>query len=317
MLSDPRAGRRSQPQGNQLLWWLALGLLLFAVVAVLLWILAGNLDPGHPGRGRDPLELLASQLKGQTPVTGAQVGIFFAALLLVAGLATGLALLLRKAMHGGSRVDHLASSMGHKRDYAGISAAAVKADTERLGAEGAGPGVPLAVLVNTNERVYGTYEWVQIWLMGPRAGKTSCVCVPQIIETDGPVLAPTNKRDLVDMTRGPRSRVGTVWVHDVQGIIGEPTSWWWDPLSYVTDMQKAEGLTDVFITSATSAGAKQDAYFESDGKRVLSHMFFAAAISNSPITDVFLWAQDPNDRTARNLLIEHGYPALGKAALHR
>lgn len=54
---------------------------------------------------------------------------------------------------------------------------------------------------------------------GARAGRISCVCVPQVPKTGGPALATSNKRDIVDMTRGPRPRVGTVWVHDVQGMI--------------------------------------------------------------------------------------------------
>lgn len=107
--------------------------------------------------------------------------------------------------------------------------------------------------------------------------------------------------------------MGTVWVHDVQGIIGEEPSWWWNPLSFVTDMETAEKLADVFVSSATDAGAKQDAYFESDGKRLLSHMFFAAAIGGRPITDVFYWAQVPTDKTPRDLLYNQGYEILATA----
>lgn len=127
------------------------------------------------------------------------------------------------------------------------------------------------------------------------------------METQGPLLATSNKRDIVDMARGPRARVGTVWVHDVQGIIGEERSWWWNPLSFVIDLETAEKLADVFVSSATDAGAKQDAYFESDGKRLLSHLFFAAAVGQRPITDVFMWAQDPEDFTDRDLLKDHGF----------
>lgn len=50
-------------------------------------------------------------------------------------------------------------------------------------------------------------------------------------------------------------------------------------------------LTEVSIASETSAGAKSDAYFESDGKRLLSHFLFAAAIANRSITELIAWAQ--------------------------
>ena len=116
-------------------------------------------------------------------------------------------------------MDHLAKEMGHAKDFKVLEEPAAQSDAERLGATKAGTRVPLAKLVSNHEPLYGSYEWVQIWLMGARAGRISCVCVPQVLKTGGPALAISNKRDIVDMTRGPRSRVGTVWVHDVQGMI--------------------------------------------------------------------------------------------------
>ncbi|GAA0200908.1 hypothetical protein GCM10009526_24360 [Glutamicibacter creatinolyticus] len=116
-------------------------------------------------------------------------------------------------------MDHLAKEMGHAKDFKVLEEPAAQSDAERLGATKAGTRVPLAKLVSNHEPLYGSYEWVQIWLMGPRAGRISCVCVPQVPKTGGPALATSNKRDIVDMTRGPRPRVGTVWVHDVQGMI--------------------------------------------------------------------------------------------------
>jgi len=217
---------------------------------------------------------------------------------------------LRKQSASRSRVDHLASKMSKSRDFAPMQGKQAKAEAQRFGVE---DGVSLGKLVNDGKPLFASWEWVQTWIMGPRAGKTSCVCVPQIVEAPGAVIATSNKRDIVDLTRGPRSRKGVVWVHDAQDIIGEEPSWWWNPLSFVRDMERAEALTDIFISSASSAGAKQDAYFESDGKRLLSHMFFAAARANKPITDVFTWAQDPDDKTPRNDLHEAGYPQLAEA----
>lgn len=131
----------------------------------------------------------------------------------------------------------------------------------------------------------------------------------QTLETTGPVVATSNEPDIVDAARGPRSELGVCWVHDVQDIIGERPTWWWNPLSFVTDLETAEKLADVFISSATSAGAKQDAYFESAGKELLSRLFLAAALARRPITDVFAWANDPDARDGENpaaLLKAHG-----------
>lgn len=78
-------------------------------------------------------------------------------------------------------------------------------------------------------------------------------------------------------------------------------------------METAEKLADVFVSSATDAGAKQDAYFESDGKRLLAHLLFAAAVGHRPITDVFSWAQVLTDKTPRDLLYNNGYATLATA----
>jgi hypothetical protein len=52
----------------------------------------------------------------------------------------------------------------------------------------------------------------------------------QVLETTGPVLVTSNKRDIVDATRGPRAEHGAVWVNGLQQLAGEPPSWWWNPL---------------------------------------------------------------------------------------
>jgi type IV secretory pathway TraG/TraD family ATPase VirD4 len=312
MLSDPRPGRRTQPASAETGWVLAAGALTALIGAIALWVAGAWLDPTtDTGAAGGPVELLAAQATGEVPVGGVQLAVFGAGLLVLLGLGAAFAVVALRTGSRRSRVDHLAPKMAKAREFDTLTETAMAADAERLRATAAGPGVPLAKLVNNGKRLFASWEWVQIWLMGPRAGKTTSVCVPQILETRGPAVATSNKRDLVDMTRGPRARTGTVWVHDVQGIIGEEPTWWWNPLSFVTSMERAEMLADIFVSSATSAGATQDAYFESDGRRLLSMMFHAASVGERPITDVFAWAQDPDDKTPRDLLLEHGQTEVG------
>jgi len=311
--TDPRSGRKNQPANDEAVWMIGGGALALFIVGVALWTFGAILDPKVENASNNPVQILMDQGRGYLPVGGLQITVFAIGMLLLIAVILMLLVVWRRSRGTASRIDHLAKEMGHAKDFKALEEPAARQDSERLGAQKAGIGVPLAKLVNNHKPLFGSYEWVQIWLMGPRAGKTSCVCVPQILETGGPVLATSNKRDIVDMTRGPRARVGTVWVHDVQGIIGEERSWWWNPLSFVSDMETAEKLADVFVSSATDAGAKQDAYFESDGKRLLSHLFFAAAVGKRPITDVFMWAQDPEDFTARDLLKDRGFLPLSQA----
>ena len=308
---DPRAGRRAQPGISETPWLVATAALCLVLVLGGLWAGVGLLT-AHAPAGTGLVELVVLQVRGTVAVTVWQVIAVVLALALFAFL--GWAAWRMMAGSGrASRIDHLARSMSRPKDFQEMTHARAAKDAERLHAASAGAGVPLAKLTNGGQMLYGSWEWVQTWIMGPRAGKTTCVCVPQIVETSGPVIATSNKRDIVDLTRGPRSEKGVVWVHDVQGIIGEPATWWWNPLSFVTSMERAEMLTDVFVSSATSAGAQSDAYFESDGKRLLSHLFYAAAVARRPITDVFRWAQDPEDEAPVRELRAAGHLSLAES----
>lgn len=311
-MADKRAGRLHQPGASETPWLVVLGFIAAAVLLGGAWFAAAGLDSTVTAAAEttNPLHVVGQQLQGNVSLGSTQLVLFGLFALILTSIGGLLIWALRKQSVSRSRVDHLASKMSKARDFAPMQGKQAKAEAQRFGVE---DGVSLGKLVNDGKPLFASWEWVQTWIMGPRAGKTSCVCVPQIVEAPGAVIATSNKRDIVDLTRGPRSRKGVVWVHDAQNIIGEEPSWWWNPLSFVRDMERAEALTDIFISSASSAGAQQDAYFESDGKRLLSHMFFAAARANKPITDVFTWAQDPDDKTPRNDLHEAGYPQLAEA----
>ncbi|PRZ11682.1 type IV secretory pathway TraG/TraD family ATPase VirD4 [Nesterenkonia sandarakina] len=310
-----RAGRRSQPGSGEAGWIFLGGFIAVVLLLVAGWWGAALIDPAitGPAGGSDPFTIIGGQVTGALPVTAAQL-VMFGTVVLGVLVLVGLVVFAALRQRGkSSRVDHLARSMSRPKDLSGLGMKAQTADAERLKASNASPGVPLARSVANNKELRASWEWVQTWIMGPRAGKTSCVCVPQIVETNGPVLATSNKRDIVDLTRAPRLEKGRVWVHDPQDIIGEEPSWFWNPLSFVEDMETAQKLADVFITSETSAGASQDAYFTSDGKRLLSHLLLAAAVSSRPITDVFNWANDPADTTPRDALSSAGKPSYAAA----
>lgn len=238
MSRDPRPGRKAQPASNEPVWAGAGILLSMMVLAMMLWFFGAVLDPtvdtSIASSTSNPATLLLAQGRGYLPVGGIQVLIFGAGMAVLLTVAALVLVLWRHRTRTRSRIDHLARDMSRPKDFAQLGLRAATADAQRLGALQTGPGVPLARLVTTGAELYGSWEGAQVWLMGPRAGKTTCVCVPQVMETTGPVLATSNKRDLIDMTRGPRARLGAVWVQDVQNIIGEQPSWWWNPLSFVT-----------------------------------------------------------------------------------
>lgn len=242
-----------------------------------------------------------------------------ATLLAIAGIAVLLVLALAilwavtRTSKSATRVDTAARYLGNhsKRDLAPFTTAAVEQQAERLHATAAGPGVPIGEAVGTSTALYSTWEQVRLSVMGPRAGKTSSVAVRELVECKGPAIATSNKRDIVDLTRGPRSEVGVVRVHDLQGLIGEEPSWWWDPLSYATSVDRADELADVFIAAVTDAGAKQDAYFTGAAKKTLSGMLLAAHCGQRKVSILLDWLSRPDNSDAVELLAEAGY--LGSA----
>ncbi len=294
--------RRQDPTSDGV--WLVVLAVLVGLLALLGsgWFGAWLVDPTASG----PLSFYVQLFGGDRayPVFG---------LLYAAPLVLVLVLLIAAAVwvlrpHHRTRVDPKATSMARPRELEGMIGEAARADATRLGSERASAeGVPLGKLLPGGAMLHASWEWVQIWIMGPRAGKTSCVCVPQITQTRGPVLATTNKRDLVDMCRGPRTRQGNVWIFDPQDIIGEPATWWWNPLSFIKTLADAELLARLFSASARDDNAQTDAYFDVEAENYLATLLLAAAAAKEPITAIYEWITRPGDDTPVAILRMAGH----------
>lgn len=226
---------------------------------------------------------------------------------LVFGIAHGL--------RGREWTDALASSMSGRRDEAEMVTKAATADATRLGSTAAGIGLVLGQSVRSQEWLYGLYEWSQIWIMGTRAGKSRSVAIPQIMGHGGALVTTSNKRDVHDRTRGPRSRKGKCWVNDPQQIAQEPASWWWNPLSFVTSVARAEELVELWAAARTKqdmAGA--DPYFEPEGRNLLANLLMAAAVGDEVLTRLPDWLTGMRPRPGIpdpvQILTDHGYPVL-------
>lgn len=206
-----------------------------------------------------------------------------------------------------SRFDYKAKYMGDPAEMAEMNRTAQEETTARLGIEGCGMGVPLGTMIKGGDDLLSSFEEVRLAIMGPRAGKTSGMVIREVMETHGPALVTSNKRDVVDATRGPRSERGLVRVQDVQNLVGEKPSWWWNPLTFVTDMENAERLAAIFAASNTPRDARADAYFSSAAKGYLSSLLLAAAAGDRPLSQVADWMTDPGGREPVNILARAGY----------
>lgn len=235
---------------------------------------------------------------------------------LVVGVVVVLGLTIRQLRQRRGRrpdVDRAASRLARRRDVAHLAERGARATAERLGAADAGPGVPIGITVSDGAWLYSSWEDVSVDIWGPRTGKTTARAIPALLAAPGAAIVTSNKRDIVDATRGPRGDRGPVWVFDPQQLIGEPATWWWNPLDYVSDEVKARILADLFAAGSRETDARTDAFFDSAGKELLAGLLLAAAVAGRPITQVYTWLCDPTDDEPVDLLDAGGHPMIASA----
>lgn len=304
MMFQRRAGRKPDPSG-QLGLYLGAGALGLIVGLVLLgWASAAVAGLGPSG---NPIAWLVGLVTGEEQWSA---GASVTAVTVFVALVTAVALVLRRVMgsrKATSRVDYLAKEMSLPSDVRALSVEALREDAKRLKvAPECGPGVPIGRAVSGSWLLATSWEWTQLWIMGTRAGKTTCLCIPQVVSTKGPVLATSNKRDLVDATRGLRSQTGLVRVHDPQGLAGEEPTWYWSPISYTTTPSRADEIVSLFAAATRDANAKTDAYFDTAAQTLMAALLLAAAKGGKSIYDVHKWVRRPDDKEPEDLLIEAG-----------
>lgn len=283
----------------------------------------------------DPKQLIAGLTSGElqwtTTTSYAAAGLALGLLVLVF-----LGILLWPKGRGGKRMrpDRSARYMGRGRDVDHLTAAGSSRTAKRLGTEG--PGLPIGQTVGFGtaggRMLHTSWEDMAILVAGPRTQKTTAYAIPALLAAPGAALATSNKRDLYDATRELRARQGRLWVFDAQGITGTTADWWWSPLSYVAPLDprtgralrlpsgevaaseiRAERLAAQLVASARPAGAKVDAYFDTEAENLLSLMLLAAACAEQPVTEVYTWLTKPEDETPTQVLRDQGFRLQAQA----
>lgn len=255
------------------------------------------------------IDLASGKSSWPGPAASAVIGCELLVLTLVAAIIAA-----RRSSSGRRRVDKAARLMASRRDHLEASGAGAAAEAaKRLGVRAMQPGVRVGVSLRTGKPVYGSWEMTHADIWGARRGKTTSRVVPAILDAPGAVVATSNKRDVVDSTRGLRDGCGPVWVFDPQAVANEPASWWWDPLSYVTDVDKAVRLAAVLAYASRAPDARQDAYFDPKGEQLLAFLLLAAAEYHAPVTKVFEWTTDPTETRPVDILHAVGHELAAEA----
>ncbi|GMA33652.1 type IV secretory system conjugative DNA transfer family protein [Litorihabitans aurantiacus] len=303
-----------QSRGQLYALMVLVGLVVLVVVGVNAGVRLGNRFAGTPVElSGNPMQVVLEVFTGAVAWPAAGTAVVVVLGVLVLAVVVLLALAFRRIARHRSRVDDKARYMGRGRDISSLTAKASRATSQRLGA-GEWLGVALGRSVSGGQALYASAEDQIAMIAGPRMGKSTSFVIGAIVEAPGAVITTSNKRDVVDATRDVRKERGPVWVFDPQGVAEEPATWWWDPLSYVTDEMKADRLAGHFAEGSREEGAgKGDAHFDGSGRTLLGALFLAAAMTQTPITQVYTWLTNPRDERQVQTLREHGFPRTADA----
>lgn len=288
-----------------LLW---VGLIAFGVFSV---CLDGGVHlwawwTGQSSPSWNPFTLVIALLKGSLKAsTGMWVCIGLVAALLPA-VALVVHLARRRVRGRRRRGDEASALVGHRRDTEPLSRGQVEATARRLGVATDSFGLPIGRAVSDNRLLYSDFEAVGVGIAGPRTGKTTCWVVPRILSAPGLVVATSNKPDIVELTRQARQERGKVWVFDPQEIVGEPQSFWWNPLSYVTSSVRATAMAQALMDASRPAGGQSNPFFDTGARDLVARLLLAAARSGQSLDAVKRWVNDPSDDEPVLLLRQAG-----------
>jgi type IV secretory pathway TraG/TraD family ATPase VirD4 len=301
--------RKGTGLGDGLGIWLAIGAAV--VIGGGSWVSAhlGSWMAGLASPPAHPIDLVAGLAKGRVPWPVQSTIVACVLLGVLIALTVTVLVVRSRTAHKRTRVDKAAVHMGRGKDLDHLGTKGATATAVRLGVENS-TGVRLGRSVAGKRPLWASWEDMLILIAGPRTMKTTSYAVPAILDAPGAVIATSNKRDIVDVTRPIRSEAGAVWVFDPQSVAEEEPTWWWNPLSYVKNEATAGNLAQHFANGSREPGTKPDAYFDPAGQNLLKAFLLAASLDSAPVTQVYTWLTRPHDEAPAELLKTAGYDLL-------
>jgi type IV secretory pathway TraG/TraD family ATPase VirD4 len=162
-----------------------------------------------------------------------------------------------------------------------------------------------------------SWEDVVLTVMAPRAGKTSGLAVNQVLDAPGPVIATSNKSDLLCLTAELRAEAThePVWVFDPQSIAHSKQSIYWNPLRGVDHVEPAQRLASQFVIGMKGERRAGGDFWLAAAEDVLVSLLLAAGSTRGDLTlaDVFRWLNRPTDPLPVRLLEEYGHTSRAES----
>jgi type IV secretion system protein VirD4 len=146
-----------------------------------------------------------------------------------------------------------------------------------------------------SRRQVAVEELHSVFVLGPtQSRKTSGLCIPILLEWEGPAIVTSVKPDLLQATRLARWREGDVLVFDPAGLLGADGACW-DVLAGVTSWQEARELARWLCEAAAEhkeIGDPTKGFFDRRGQRPLAAAIWAAALRGKTIGQVRRWLDE-------------------------
>lgn len=144
-----------------------------------------------------------------------------------------------------------------------------------------------------------------------RAGKTTSLAAPLVVDADGPVVATSTKVDLLHLTVAARSQRGQLWVWDADHVSDWPTPARWDVVAGCEDVREAAGRARAMVAARPLGHARNTGFFAATAETVLRCLLHAAALSGGSMREVMGWSRDFSIDTPYAVLRDHPDAAPG------
>ncbi len=138
-----------------------------------------------------------------------------------------------------------------------------------------------------------------------RAGKTTSLAAPRVVDSPGPVVATSTKVDLLRLTARARGARGPVHVWDADRLTGWPTPARWDLVDGCADVREAAGRARAMVAARPLGQARNAGFFAATAETVLRCLLHAAALTEQSMRAVLAWSRDFGDDEPYAILRDH------------
>jgi type IV secretory pathway TraG/TraD family ATPase VirD4 len=131
-----------------------------------------------------------------------------------------------------------------------------------------------------------------------RAGKTTRLVIPWLLEHDGPAIVTSTDRDVIEATHAARAQLGTVWIFDPFS----PDTMSWSPLdgcnTWTGALRRAQ-----WLAGASGDGDSEIArYWRGEAAKLLAPLLHAAALAGKDMKNVLDWVDVQETRAIITIL---------------